>query len=492
MDRLNLHTSGGVSVTVPANIDSITTYVLLEQEAWFEKEAEFVISWLRPGMDVIDIGANLGVYSLPMAKRVGERGGRVFAYEPSGTTRSLLEQSCKSNGLDNLAIVAAAMSDGEREGYLSISASGSELNALSQLGATPGEGQEMVRITSLDAEQARHAWAKIDFVKIDAEGEEVNILRGGQDFFTRHSPLVMFEIKSAEGDLNEKVIDCFIGMGYQLFSLLPGSRLLVPHDAGADVESLELNLFAAKPDRQDAMRKQGFLIAMPGQVSIDGNVRRAALNRLRKQKFARSFANVFKEGAPLGQDYLEALAGYAIWRDEQRSLPDRYAALLFSCGTLEALCQTSPSFPRLSTLARVAWEAGKTRLSKWALKLFIAGGKRGSIDINEPFWPACSRYDLLDPKDRKGEWFIASVVEQHERIKGHSSYFAGVTPDLEWLCNSGFASIDMHRRHVLNAALNKRSVTLVPQLFTPSPNHLNAQVWKSLSGQFLSHHSRQN
>src|SRR4029077_15112098 len=57
-----------VKLAVPPSLSSMTTYVLLEQEAWFEKEPAFLRRWLKPGMTAIDIGANLGVYALPMAR----------------------------------------------------------------------------------------------------------------------------------------------------------------------------------------------------------------------------------------------------------------------------------------------------------------------------------------------------------------------------------------------------------------------------------------
>ena len=81
MDELFLRLKSGVALAVPATLESMTTYVLLEQEDWFEKEPGFLLRWLRPGMTVVDIGANAGVYSLPLARRVAPH-GHVFAYEP--------------------------------------------------------------------------------------------------------------------------------------------------------------------------------------------------------------------------------------------------------------------------------------------------------------------------------------------------------------------------------------------------------------------------
>src|SRR6202166_717331 len=103
MDEMTLRMADGTLIVVPCSLDAITTYVILEQEKWFEKETAFVARWLRPGMTVIDIGANLGAYSLPMARLVGPE-GQVFAYEPASETRRLLAISKAKNGAENLQI----------------------------------------------------------------------------------------------------------------------------------------------------------------------------------------------------------------------------------------------------------------------------------------------------------------------------------------------------------------------------------------------------
>ena len=126
-------------------------------------------------MTAIDIGANLGVYSLPMARFL-KGSGKVFAYEPASEPRSLLAQSRELNGAMNLQILPSALSDTEREGRLELGSS-SELNRLSGNGTG-----ETVRITSLDREDAVQGWSSPDFVKIDAEGEEERALTWGTQF----------------------------------------------------------------------------------------------------------------------------------------------------------------------------------------------------------------------------------------------------------------------------------------------------------------------
>jgi hypothetical protein len=130
---LELNCSDGATLAVPASLQSMTAYVLLEQECWCEKEISFLRHWLRPGMTVIDIGASLGVYSLPMARLVGHT-GHVFAYEPASEPRALLERSRELNAAVNLDISPLALSDRKREGRLVFGGS-SEFNALGDSGA---------------------------------------------------------------------------------------------------------------------------------------------------------------------------------------------------------------------------------------------------------------------------------------------------------------------------------------------------------------------
>src|SRR5262245_13547416 len=124
-----------MTLAVPASLSSITSYVLLEQERWFEKEVDFLPHVLAPGMTALDIGANLGVYSVSMALLVGPR-GRVFAYEPGSATREFLARSRELSRTGNLEIVGAALSDGAREAHLRFGHS-SELHALGE----GGEGE---------------------------------------------------------------------------------------------------------------------------------------------------------------------------------------------------------------------------------------------------------------------------------------------------------------------------------------------------------------
>lgn len=118
----------GVRIIVPDSLNLITTYVLCEQEDWFEDEIKFLRHLLQPGQRVIDIGANYGVYTLSMAKLVGPA-GRVWAFEPASTTASLLAESITANDFRQVVLENKALSNMKGTAQLSLNEN-SELNAL--------------------------------------------------------------------------------------------------------------------------------------------------------------------------------------------------------------------------------------------------------------------------------------------------------------------------------------------------------------------------
>ncbi len=455
MDALEIRLSDQVTLAVPARLDSITTYVLLEQETWFEKELGFLSRWLRPGMTVIDIGANLGTYSLPMARLVGSD-GQVFAYEPGSETRGLLTRSRDINDAKNLDVIGSALSDGERQGHLVFGAS-SELNTLGDSGAG-----ETVHVTTLDRESAARGWRPPDFVKIDAEGEEERILAGGKDFFERNSPLVMFEIKAGEAT-NERLRAVFPAIGYELYRLTAGAPLLVAINPNAPLDPYELNLFAAKPDRAKELRDANFLVDTIPRWKPDRQTVRS----------------IFGDGERFDPDYADAMTAFAVWRSDNHPAQLRFAALVLACQTLADLCNRAPSPARLSTFARVAWDGGWRRECVAALHQLAAHIQQNPLQTEEPFWPASPRYDEIAPAPHPALWFKAAVAEQLERAEKYSSFFGTVSPWLAWLCEQSFAGSEMHRRHTLAAARAGLSPTVVPRLKDDGPDHLNADLWRT-------------
>jgi FkbM family methyltransferase len=468
MNDLTLRLADGTLIVLAASLSTISTYVLLEQEAWFEKEARCIKLLLKPGGTAIDIGANVGVYSLALARRAGPT-GKVYAYEPAGEPRRLLAKSQKANGLDNLNISDAALSDRPRQAHLAAAVS-SELHSLSE--DTMGE---TVPVTSLDSEDASRNWGSPDFVKIDAEGEERRIIQGGRAFFTRHSPLVMFEVKAGTA-VDTAIPDDFRALGYGIFRLLPGAPLLVPWGVGESLDTYELNLFAAKPDRAAMLAEEGHLIQEVRDWFPDDAARVHALDLFSAQSFGPPLMQL--DAPAVGSPYRDALAGYALWRDLDAPLTLRYAALRFSHGVLDELCRSAPGLGRLSTHARVAWDLGIRKTAVARLHEAYEVGRR-TPQLSEVFWSANPRFDAIAPHANVGQWFLVGLLEQFEIAAAFSSLFSGEGVSLDWLRQQPFVSTEIERRHVLRQMRSGKRIAAPERLCRPAADHLNADLWRS-------------
>ena len=190
----------GVDVCVRPDLRQMTTYVLLEQEAWFEAEVGFVVRLIDPGCLCLDIGANHGVYALHLA---AAGAGQVLAFEPTRRAGECLQASMSVNGFsDRIRWVHAGLSD--RAEIVEI-ATGMN-SELSMVGGQ-GEAVETVRLVTLDDVLAPEPCDRIAFVKLDAEGMERRIVLGGKNFFSKFSPIVMFEFKGHQ--LNYDVAELF-------------------------------------------------------------------------------------------------------------------------------------------------------------------------------------------------------------------------------------------------------------------------------------------
>jgi len=132
------------------------------------------LSLIQPGMTVFDIGANVGMYTVLAAKRVGA-GGRVHAFEPTPQVAEKLRENILLNRLSNVTVQQVAVSDvpGVCTFFLE-----EECNQNS-LVATAGTPIQVKAIT-LDAYLNAVGMTQVDMIKIDIEGAEAKALRGGE------------------------------------------------------------------------------------------------------------------------------------------------------------------------------------------------------------------------------------------------------------------------------------------------------------------------
>ena len=434
----------GVRIVVPDSLDLVTPYVLREQEDWFEDEIKFLRRMIAPGQRVIDIGANYGAYSLCLARAVGPA-GQVWAFEPATATAAHLANSIAANGFTQITLERSALSSAPGVARLNLEAN-SEMNAIVR-GAGAGT-TESVNVVSLDDRQRKYDWHDIDFMKIDAEGEEGNILTGGERFFTECSPLVQYEVK-AGNDLHLELVSRFAALGYASYRLVPGLDALIPFDPRVPADPFLLNLFCCKPMRAEQLEAAGFLVS--SLVTVHANEPYGWRHTLAPLPYGARLADVWAATMSRGQSdgVASALALHALSRDMTQPVAVRFAALDMGITRLNALCSPQPAYLRLASLARMAREHGARALAMNALSHLsnnIIASKR--IEAEEPFLAPDARFDTLACGDVIGNWVLAGVLEALERVSGFSSYYAGASglPRLEMIAELGFGSAEMERR----------------------------------------------
>jgi hypothetical protein len=288
----------------------------------------------------------------------------------------------------------------------------------------------------------------------------------------------MFEVK-AETRVNMRLPAMFHDMGYRVFRLLAGAPILVPHDTTRPLDEYELNLFAAKRDRVNALAKRGWLAEMISSWAPSDADRQYALGFWRLQKFCLSLTAFGVSAEGQDSDYQDALTAYATWRNLDQAVATRCAALAFALQKLRAACARGATAERLSTWARIADEWGARGESVAALRQLLQMTQTARVTLREPLWPATSRFDNIAPGVEVADWLAAAAAEQFERSFAFSSAFGGASPNPAWMCRQKFATAEMERRRTLVAARAGLQPQVPQQLRSPAADHLNADIWRS-------------
>jgi FkbM family methyltransferase len=157
--------------------------------------AEYLASQVKPGQCCFDVGANIGIYVLQLA-RWSAPDGRIVAFEPNPATLDVLHKHVEMNGLDlrvTVVPLAAGWHSGQAQLYDSRAGSG-----LSRLGAphagimVPVEPTD-VPMTTID-DFCRQSGIIPDWILIDVEGYEYEVLLGAAETLRRYRPRVVVEL----------------------------------------------------------------------------------------------------------------------------------------------------------------------------------------------------------------------------------------------------------------------------------------------------------
>jgi FkbM family methyltransferase len=186
------------------------------------KEFLFLHRFLKADMTFVDVGANLGEYSLFAAKRLTS--GRVLAFEPLPSMQEILRENIALNGLRNIEVFPIGLSS--RSETLTIH----EFEEAHEGLATfyPGERTSKpsinVPMRTLDEVIGSLGLKRVDFVKMDIEGGELKALQGCRSVIEQFHPVFLVEINEetyrAAGYTVEDVVTFFNEVGYKPYQIV--------------------------------------------------------------------------------------------------------------------------------------------------------------------------------------------------------------------------------------------------------------------------------
>ena len=234
---------------------------LLDGEIWGEKgETTFIKSIVQSQDTVIDIGANVGWYSSLLSEIVGSQ-GRVYGFEPSTKAFSLVEKTAKL--YPQLEINQIALSDFEGEADLHIASDGGQSSLQIPLHNITIATQKC-RVTTLDSFLEMKGNPAVSFIKCDAEGAELSIVKGASKLLgSEKPPIWMIEILAsmmqAFGNSPEELFqyfEKFRGAKYEFYWINSQTEEIEPLPKPIDFRFDALFVPAWQQDKIMAYNKQ--------------------------------------------------------------------------------------------------------------------------------------------------------------------------------------------------------------------------------------------
>jgi FkbM family methyltransferase len=239
-----------------AGPDNKIEAALLRGRNYYDRNNFTAIShFVKPGYVCFDVGANIGVYSVILANVSGDP-RNVHAFEPVDHVRKKLTNNAKLNGLKGLNVNDFALGSAPgtlamhqiKEGHFR---GGTSTFTLNKNVAKIGEGQfdvRQVEIRTLDQYVSEHVLDRVDFVKIDVEGFEIEVLKGAAETINRFKPTIILEYEeSRHAEHADTLRKILFGSGYEVSEYISFKDTLVLSPFEFDHQPLHRNLLCWSP-----------------------------------------------------------------------------------------------------------------------------------------------------------------------------------------------------------------------------------------------------
>jgi len=202
--KLNLHVEDWIQQNL---------YFLNEYE---EKEIKFVEHYLKKGDVFIDVGANIGLYTLVASKHIAD--GKVYAFEPVKKNHDSLLYNIKLNNPTNIIVEKLAVSANQENIILYLDEN-EKNNGMATAYTSTFTYTETVPCTSLDFYFTDKDISAVKLIKIDIEGGEYNAVLGMQKILKKYKPTLLIEI-NPDAPYDQNVLETILfEIGYEKYYL---------------------------------------------------------------------------------------------------------------------------------------------------------------------------------------------------------------------------------------------------------------------------------
>lgn len=189
----------------------------------YEPETSRALSrYLRPDMTVIEVGANIGAHTFEIAQQLDPRQGKLYSFEPTVYAFEKLQRNFQLNDFRHVVLEKVALSDTneQRDIHRATSPETMPFKASWNRSKRDPKTNSIDRITfrRLDDYIAEQGIQRLDLLKVDVDGYEMCVLRGGLETLRRFHPLLIIEVGTTlerVGDRPDALIDTLTELGYE-------------------------------------------------------------------------------------------------------------------------------------------------------------------------------------------------------------------------------------------------------------------------------------
>jgi FkbM family methyltransferase len=179
-------------------------------------EVKFLESIAKEGIHVIDIGANIGITTVAIAKRIRRR-GMLYSFEPVPEYFKILKDNVSSNGLENVKVCELAVTDQAGRIYFY------QKELSSGIVFDEGAKRFEVSTTTIDRFLSEEKIERIDLIHMDCEGSELLVLKGAKETLQKNKVKIFCEIHhdflKQLGQSVEELVQYLQGLEFQVQSV---------------------------------------------------------------------------------------------------------------------------------------------------------------------------------------------------------------------------------------------------------------------------------